>query len=126
MRRSTSENGQVLPLMLVLLLVAVVGALALARLAGVATERAAARTAADAAALAGAAAGRPAAEAAASANGARLTQYRERGAVVEVVVRRSTVEAAARAERVSVRSTRVGGAPAPTLAGHVGGSAPGR
>ena len=62
MRRWVGSRGQALPVMLVIVGVALMGVVVVARLATAADDAARARTAADAAALAGAAEGRAAAE----------------------------------------------------------------
>jgi outer membrane lipoprotein SlyB len=70
-------------------------------------ERAEARSAADAAALAGALDGERAARAVAQANGAELTDYEERGDLVEVTVVVGDRRATARAERTIRLAPRV-------------------
>ena len=91
------ENGQVLPLV-ALLIVALGGAAMLTvRLGGLAAERARASAAADAAALAGAAEGRTGAERLAPANGARLESYKDDGSDAEVRVAVGRAGASARA-----------------------------
>ncbi|NLD78082.1 MAG: hypothetical protein GX643_15610 [Acidimicrobiales bacterium] len=95
--RTSGENGQVVPVMAVALLLAAVLGLGLVRVAGAAAQRAAAQAAADAAALAGAEDGRPGAVAAAEANGAVLVSYLHDHLDVEVEVTRRGHRAAARA-----------------------------
>jgi len=73
--------------------------LALAREGGIAVEAARARTAADAAALAGAAEGRAAAVRLADANDGRLLRYRPEGRDVVVTVRVGRADATARARQ---------------------------
>lgn len=98
MGRARGE-GQVLPLVAIVVLTAGIAVVWVARIGEAAVVRARARTAADAAALAGAAEGRPAAAAAAAANGARLVAFRDDGAAVTVRVRIEGAEASARARR---------------------------
>ena len=91
------ENGQVLPLV-ALLLVAVGGAAVLTvRLGGLATDRGRASAAADAAALAGAAEGHDGAARLARANDGRLLSYRRDGDDTEVRVGVGRATATARA-----------------------------
>jgi hypothetical protein len=92
------DEGQVLPL--VALIVALVGAmcLVLGRLGGAAVARAQAQTAADAAALAGALEGRDAAAVAARWNRARLITYEEIGGDTRVRVELGGARALARAQ----------------------------
>ena len=90
------QNGQVLPLV-ALLLVAVGGAAVwTVRLGGLAADRGRASAAADAAALAGAADGRDGAERLARANGGRLLSYRRDGNDTEVRVGFGPASATAR------------------------------
>jgi len=92
-----SQNGQVLPLV-ALLLVAVGGAAMLTvRLGGLSTDRGRASAAADAAALAGAAEGHDGAARLAGANGGRLLSYRRDGDDTEVRVGVGRASATARA-----------------------------
>jgi hypothetical protein len=93
--RTHGQRGQALPLVLLLLALAALGALLVSRTALVAADRARAQQAADAAALAGAAAGRPAADRIAARNGATIEHYEQRGD--QVVVRARVGEAAATA-----------------------------
>ena len=97
--RCRGERGQVVPLMLGLVAVAVVIVLALVPLAQAAQQRAAARNAADAAALAGAAEGEAAAREVASENGAELVSWRARGLDVWVAVTLGDARAEAKAHR---------------------------
>ena len=92
------EGGQAVPLVLAVVAFAVVVLLALVPLAQGAAARAQARTAADAAALAGAAEGEQAAREVAADNGARLVEWRQRGADVwvRVTVRKAHADAKAR------------------------------
>jgi len=106
------EQGQVLPLV-ALLIVAVGGAAVLTvRLGGLAAERAQASAAADAAALAGTVEGRVGAERLARANGGRLVAYRDDGSDVEV---RVGVGRAAAAARATGGHTLAPGSQAPAL-----------
>lgn len=100
-RRCAGEQGQVLPLVLGLVVLAVVVLVALVPLGRAAHQRAAARTAADAAALAGAAEGEGAAREVAEANGAELVRWRAEGldVWVEVVLGDARAEARARRDR---------------------------
>lgn len=91
------QRGQVVPLAAVMLLVMGALALGLVRLAATASDVAAVQAAADAAALAGVDGGEAGARRLAAANGAELVEYRERGEVVSVVVRRDGVTARASA-----------------------------
>ena len=94
-----SERGQAVPMMVLLLAVAAVVVITIARLGTAADEAAQARTAADAAALAGAAKGLAAATELAEANGATLVDYAAFGNQVEVRVQVGSAVAVARAER---------------------------
>lgn len=98
-RRAGADEGQAMPLLVMLVVLAGVSALALSDLGVAAVSRAKARTAADAAALAGAAEGREAATAVAEANGAALESFEVMGAETEVVVRVGEARARARARR---------------------------
>ena len=80
------ERGQATPLLAMIVLLAAMLGLGLARMGAHLVDRAAARTAADAAALAAAADGRVAAVAVAEANGAQLLSYAESGGDVVVTV----------------------------------------
>jgi len=98
--RIGSDRGQVAPLVLGLLAVAVaVLLLVLVPLGRAAQQRAAARSAADAAALAGAAEGEDAARDVAAANGAELVTWRAEGLDVWVVVTLGDARAEAKARR---------------------------
>ena len=97
--RARSDDGQLLPLYAVILLVACGVIVLLGHLGQLANRRTRAQTAADAAALAGAAEGRPAAEAMAVANGAVLDGFSTDGVEVNVVVHIGGVHATAHAER---------------------------
>lgn len=93
------DRGQVLPLMLAVVALAVVVILALVPLSQGAAQRAQARTAADAAALAGAAEGEEVAREVAAANGAELTEWRAAGPDVWVAVTVGDATAVAKARR---------------------------
>lgn len=80
------DQGQVLPLMTLALIVALSSALFLARLAPLVNDAARAQTAADAAALAGAAEGQATAARLAAANGGELVDYQQEGSTVAVTV----------------------------------------
>lgn len=118
MRRST-ERGQALPLLAILLVLAAALAVVVAELGSAAVQRARARTAADAAALAGAAATPSAAAAAAravaEANGAELVAFTVDGAIVEVDVRHGRATARATAEATAPPASALAGA-SPALA----------
>lgn len=86
-------------MMVLLLALAAVVIVTIARLGMAADQAAAARTAADAAALAGAAQGFAAASELAEANGADLVDYDAFGNQIEVRVRVGAAVAVARAER---------------------------
>lgn len=93
----SDERGQVVPLAAVALVLAGALALGVVRVARAVGDQAAADAAADAAALAAVHGGEPAARRVAEANGAVVVDYRERGRVVTVRIRRgrSTSEASA-------------------------------
>jgi len=110
----TDQRGQVVPLAAVLLLLGGVLALGLIRVAATASDLAGAQAAADAAALAAVRGGRDAAGRVAADNDAELVDYRERGEVVTVVVRRRGVEARASASWSSVPVPDDGGRPRPS------------
>lgn len=93
------EQGQTLPLVVLVVCFAALVAVGVGRLATEAATAARTQTAADAAALAGAAAGPAAARQAAAANGATVVRYERSGSDVEVVVERSGTQAVARARR---------------------------
>jgi hypothetical protein len=96
-RVGSREEGQVVPLLTVVLVIVLVVALLIAQVAGVVTDRTRARAAADAAALAGTRDGRPGAQRLASLNGGELVGYSSVDATVEVRVRVGDAEASARA-----------------------------
>lgn len=93
------QRGQALPLVVLLLGLAALGALLVTRTAIVAADRARAQQAADAAALAGAASGRSAAERFAVRNGGTIELYEQRGDRVTVRVRVGEAAATASAHR---------------------------
>ena len=95
-----AEDGQVTPLIAVVVVFAAVVVLVLGQLGARAVERAHARTAADAAALAGAADGPDAAAEAARRNGGTLVAWQDSGAVIDVEVNVGAARAHARAARV--------------------------
>ena len=97
--RCRRDWGQVAPLMLGVVAVAVVLLLALGPLGRATQQRAAARTAADAAALAGAAEGEAAAREVAESNGAELVGWHAEGNDVWVVVTLGDARAEAKARR---------------------------
>ncbi len=99
---SPHERGQAVPMMVVVLALAGVVLIAIARLGTAADDAARARTAADAAALAGAAQGFAGATELADANGATLVDYTAFGNYVEVRVQVGSAVAVARAERTVV------------------------
>jgi hypothetical protein len=101
MARLRGEDGQAVPLLLGVLVVGLVFAMALSRVAIGAVDAARARTAADAAALAGAQSGRAAAALAAAENGGRLLAFRHVGHDVMVEVAVGVARAAARATLVA-------------------------
>lgn len=93
----TREQGQVLPLVAILMALIGVLAMQIARVGEAANLRARAQTAADAAALAGAAAGEKGAASEARANGGRLVSFREIDGDVQVSVELGPATARARA-----------------------------
>lgn len=95
--RCRREQGQVAPVLAIIVVVVVLGLLVMSRVGRVTIDRARARTAADAAALIGVREGRAAAEAMAERNGARLTEFVDGGREVEVTVVLGSAEASARA-----------------------------
>ena len=97
--RAHGDDGQLLPIYALAVLLAGGAMLVLVHLGALAVHRAQARTAADAAALAGADEGRTAAEQVASRNGAVLESFSRSGPDVEVRVRVDTSHATARARR---------------------------
>jgi uncharacterized membrane protein len=96
-----SDQGQLVPLYAVVILVAGAAMLLLVHLGSLAVDRARARTAADAAALAGAAGGRGAADEVAVANGGVLESFEQRDDDVAVVVRVGSAHATAWARRAA-------------------------
>ena len=116
-------------MMVLVLAVAAVVVIAIARLGTAADEAAQARTAADAAALAAAAQGFAAAAELAEANGAALVDYSAFGNQVEVRVRVGSAVAVARAERSVVwehgsGGGRQGGDPVPEPSAASSGNIP--
>jgi Putative Flp pilus-assembly TadE/G-like len=105
MRRCRTDDGQVVPLLAVAVLVVGGMAVLIGHLGGIAIDGARARTAADAAALAGAAEGERSAIDVAAANGGRLEAYSVDGARVVVVVRVGQARARAEAERATGPAT---------------------
>lgn len=98
-RSARSEQGSVIPLLSLVLLMAAIGALIIAGISERAIERARAQSAADAAALAGAVGGQSQASALAEENGAVLVTFTENDSGVYVEVKRgSGVTATAWAE----------------------------
>ncbi|MGI8662212.1 MAG: hypothetical protein ACR2LQ_03255 [Acidimicrobiales bacterium] len=127
MGRERAEQGQVLPIVAVIVLVAVGAALVLVRLGVRASDQAKAQTAADAAALAGAVEGRAAAQQLAAANGSTLVSFEDVAGGVRVTVRVGDAVASARADRTGQQpSTAYSGADAlgPTGRGHHAGRSP--
>lgn len=101
------DRGQATPLWAIVLVLAALLLVPTGLLIRATVERAEARSAADAAALAGALDGERAARAVAQANGAELTDYEERGDLVEVTVVVGDRRATARAERTIRLAPRV-------------------
>ncbi len=97
--RARGDEGQLLPLYAVILLVACGAVVLVGHLGQLAHRRARARTAADAAALAGAVEGRAAAETVAAANGAVIDAFVTDGVAVDVTVHVGDTHATARAQR---------------------------
>ncbi len=97
--RARGDDGQLLPLYALVLVVACAAIVLLGHLGQLAHRRAQARTAADASALAGAADGREAAARVAAANCAVLEVFVERDGGVDVRVSVHGTSAIARAER---------------------------
>jgi Flp pilus assembly protein TadG len=95
---SSSETGQALPIIAVVVLLVLLIGVGLMHLAVGLADRARARTAADAAALAGARDGEDMAGRVAEENHARLEQYVARNREVEVTVRVGDERATARAQ----------------------------
>lgn len=100
-RKLQAEEGQIVPLMAVLLALTGVCALALARLGAGVVDGAGAQAVADATALAAVSGGPSAAEEVAAANGAALVTWRTDGGIVSVVVRRRGRTAIAAAAAVA-------------------------
>ena len=96
-RRILDDDGQALPLVVVMLFFGVLLLVLVARFAPVVDDAARVRTAADAAALAGAADGRAAAVSVAAENGGRLLRFDRRGPRVTVIVEVGMVRARASA-----------------------------
>ena len=100
------DRGQVAPLMIVVLFIAMAAVAATVEIGQLLNESAQARTAADAAALAGAAEGRAEAAVLAAANGGVLLSYEEHKAadsgalLVTVAVQVGRASRTARAERL--------------------------
>ncbi len=97
--RACADTGQVAPLLALVVIVAAVGMLLIARVAATAGERARARNAADAAALAGVSGTEADARSLAEANGGVLVRFVRVERVVEVTVRVGGSHASARAAR---------------------------
>jgi Flp pilus assembly protein TadG len=95
---AAGDEGQLLPLMAVVMVMVALMAVGLVRFGVGVADRARARTAADAAALAGARDGEDMAGRVAQDNGAELRSYVSRDHRVEVTVRVGESEATARAE----------------------------
>jgi hypothetical protein len=110
-RTTSDDRGQVLPLMVLVVLVAMGAALLLGRLGVEVVDRARARTAADAAALAGVDGGRPAAEQAARDNGGRVRRFVTTGGATEVEVQVGGAVATARARAGDAGDRAVAGGP---------------
>lgn len=109
--RARGDNGQLLPIYALAVLIAGGAMLVLVHLGTLAVHRAQARTAADAAALAGAAEGRSAADQVAARNGAVIESYSSSGDDVELRVRIGTSHATARARREGGCRSAVSGHP---------------
>jgi Flp pilus assembly protein TadG len=92
-----SDRGQAVMLMAVVVVLAALVAVGVARAGAVVIDRQRAQTAADAAALAGASGGPVAAQQLAASNGAVLVSYDQQGFEVTVVVRFGQVRARAAA-----------------------------
>lgn len=105
----TREDGQILPLIALVIVGAACAVLIVAALGDATVRKADAVTAADAAALAGAASGAASADRLARANGAELADYqRLPGGDVRVVVERDGAQASARARRSSASAVASG------------------
>ncbi len=98
-RRCRRDDGQLVPLVAIVVAVVLLLAVVVVRLGLQLDRRARAQSAADAAALAGASEGEDAAGVITEANGAVLESFTARGAEVEVVVRIDDERATARARR---------------------------
>ena len=96
-RRRTNDDGQAVPLLAALVVVAGLGLVGLGVLGQGAVQAARARTAADAAALAGVVDGAAGARRLAAANGATLVRFGRAGDDVVVTVRVGRAVATARA-----------------------------
>lgn len=101
-RVMVEEQGQVTPLMALVVGLAAVALLIVARMGHGVVEQVRAQAAADAAALAGVATGPTEASNVAGANGGQLESFTQRGAQVQVRVRVGAVVATATAELVPV------------------------
>lgn len=99
LRRCTRDDGQLVPMVAVVIAVVLLLGLVVVRLGLQLDRRARAQSAADAAALAGATEGEDVAGAMSEANGAVLESFVVRGSEVEVVVRIGDQRATARARR---------------------------
>lgn len=97
--RCRRDDGQIVPMAVVVLAIVMIIALVVVRLGGQVDRRARAQAAADAAALAGATEGEDVAGSVTEANGAVLESFVVQGAEVEVVVRLEDQRATARAKR---------------------------
>lgn len=115
MHAYTTERGQVLPFLTLLIVLAGLACLVAGKLGGAAVARAQAATAADAAALAGAAAGPEAAGRAAAANGGRITSYATLGTDARVDVDLGGAHAAAQARRTRAARPGADGELAPAM-----------
>jgi uncharacterized membrane protein len=98
-RRCTRDDGQLVPMVAVVVVAVVLLGLVVVRLGMQIDRRARAQSAADAAALAGATEGEDVAGAVSEANGAVLESFVVSGSEVEVVVRIDDERATARARR---------------------------
>jgi predicted Zn-dependent peptidase len=95
----SSDRGQALPMVVLLLGVGLVAVLLVVHVGSQANQQAQAQTAADAAALAGASTGRLAAAQMAEINGGVLQVFEVQGSSVQVVVSIGAAQAEARAVR---------------------------
>jgi len=98
-RRCRYEEGQIVPMVALVLAIVMLMGLLVVRLGLQVDERTRAQSAADAAALAGATEGEDVAGSVSEANGAVLESFVVRGFEVEVVVRCGNERATARARR---------------------------